>query len=106
MKYIKVLLLFTAINFVSCDESDRSFTGYIVHKEYIPQHYDDETPEEVSCAGVIIPPRPVMRPPRKPVLVKSRWIWYVANKNSVKAFEKDSLSFNDCFCGDKLTIQY
>lgn len=87
---------------LGCDPEP--FIGYIVCKEYTPGHLDDKRVSPIQVA-VAVPVRPIIVPHRhKPKWVKSRWVVYVANKNSVRSFNIDSINFINVSLGQKITI--
>lgn len=101
MKKIIVCLLCLAI-FSGCDP--KPFTGYIVCKEYTPGHMDDKKVNPIQEA-IVIPVRPIVVPHRhKPKWVNSKWVVYVANKNTVRSFNVDSLSFIGFRLGQKISF--
>lgn len=97
MKKIIVCLLCLVI-LSGCDP--RSFTGYVVCKEYTPGHMDDKKVNPIQEA-IIVPVRPHRH---KPKWVKSKWVVYVANKNAVRPFDVDSISFIGFRLGQKITF--
>lgn len=95
MRFISLLVFLAVI--AGCN--DGPFTGYLVAKEYTPEHMSTEPSETVSFAIVV--PRPVVTPPRK---VHEKWVWYVANKDGVRSYEVTPCRFHTKKCGDKITM--
>lgn len=89
---MKGLILFLAlVSLTSCEF--KPFTGYIVCKEYTPGHMcHDEVPtySEASLLYVHVPPHVHTH---HHTWQESSFIIYVANKNAVRSFSVDSLSF-------------
>jgi hypothetical protein len=100
MKAINLLFLLSLLILGSCNEP---FTGYVVCKEYIPLHMDDEQPKSVQEAIVYVP---VVTPKHTPELIKSKFILYIANKNCVIEYEVDSITFIHTKICQKLTLRY
>lgn len=92
---ISVLLLF-----VGCEP--KPFRGFLVCKEYIPGHMNNEQVKTVIEAGVHIP---IVRPRRhKPQYIPSEWWFYVANKDRVRTFNVDSLTYTKHKVGERIIM--
>ena len=61
----------------------KPFKGFLVCKEYVPGHMDDEHAKTVQEAYVYVPFIPI----------PSEWHFYVANKYGVRDFKVDSLTY-------------
>ena len=80
---------------------EQPFTGYVVGKEYIPAHLDNENPLSIhECIWI-----PVTPPVKIPQRVRSRFIIHVANKDALKHIDVDSMYFVARRCGEKITIK-
>ena len=66
--------------------------GFLVCKEYVPGHMDDEHAKTVQEAYVYVPFIP-MRRHHTPEYIPSEWHFYVANKYGVRDFKVDSLTY-------------
>lgn len=110
-KFIKFLIVVFFIVmialFTDCKPKSRTITGYLVAKEFIPKHMSNQ-PELIVNYSIVMPARaPIVTPhnSNSPVmLIKSKWVWYVANKYGVYVNEVDSNIFHTKCCGDTLTI--
>lgn len=85
-KFILVFSLLAALS--SCET--KPFKGFLVCKEYVPGHMDDEHAKTVQEAYV---PIPVHMFQDEPEYVPSVWYFYVANKDGVRRFNVDSLTY-------------
>lgn len=103
-KILCVVLLFTL---VSCRPT--IIRGFVVAKEYVPQHMDDVQVEPVVEASVVphITPHPVVVPHRHiPVLVPAKFVLYIADRYSVHDVDVDSVTFIKTKVGQRMTIEY
>ena len=92
---ISILLLF-----VGCEP--KPFRGFLVCKEYIKGHMDDEQSYIRQEATMFVPiHRPMTHGPK---YVHSVWYFYVANKNSVRRFSVDSLTYTKHKVGERIVI--
>lgn len=86
---------------VSCGH--HNITGYVVCKQYIKAHWDNETADiiyESSVIDIIIP----VHTRHNPQWINSQFIIYLGNINGVRGFKVDSLFYTDVRCGQKLTL--
>lgn len=82
----------------------KPFKGFLVCKEYIPGHMDDEHAKTVQEAYV---PVPVVCPRRhEPEYIPSEWKFYVANKHGVRVFNVDSLTYTKHKVGERIAMNY
>lgn len=95
--------IFLLALFSGCNSENEKFTGYLVAKEYTPEHMSNETPEKVIYASVIVP-RIVTPHVSKPHKVDAKYVWYIANKDIILSREVSYQMFNTRKCGDKITI--
>lgn len=78
------------------------FRGFLVCKECIPGHMDDEHAKTVQEAYV---PVPVVYPRRhEPEYIPSEWKFYVANKHGVRVFSVDSLTYTRHKVGERIIM--
>jgi hypothetical protein len=110
MKKFYLLLIFILL--LGC--SDKPFTGYIVGKEYTPGHWSNHKSNPIECSSFSHPLHPLN--PLNPVYrhnnnhtttvtyIKSKFIWYIANKKKLIKYEPDSLTFFTKNCGDTVTV--
>lgn len=94
---ISIVLLLV---FLGCET--KSFKGFLVCKEYIPGHMDNEQPYIQQEAYMLVP----IVPPRRhvPKYVPSVWVFYVANKDCVKLFYVDSLKYQKYKVGQRIVM--
>lgn len=90
------LFIFALVN--KKHEEYGSFTGYLVAKEYIPEHYEDEYPKSVYF--FVMPY--VHKKPRE--LIKEQYIWYIANKDKILRRSVDKDDFHSKELGEKITL--
>ena len=100
---LAVASVFLAAGLSGCVDESETFTGYIVAKEYTPEHMSNESAKTISYAAVIITPRvPPRTPPHK---VDAKWVWFIANKNRVIQKRVSQQMFDTKKCGDKVTVK-
>ena len=80
----------------------KPFKGFLVCKEFIPGHMDDKHVQSVQEAIVFVP-HPQMP---EPEYIPSEWKFYVANKNGVRAFNVDSLTYLRHKVGERIVMNY
>ena len=78
------------------------FKGFLVCKEYVPGHMDDKKVQSVQEAIVFVPP-PRMPDPE---YIPSEWKFYVANKNGVRVFNVDSLTYVRHKVGERIVMTF
>lgn len=80
----------------------KPFKGFLVCKEYIKGHMDDERPHIQQEAAVYVP----IVPPRRhePEYIPSEWKFYVANKHGVRVFSVDSLTYTRHKVGERIIM--
>lgn len=80
----------------------KPFKGFLVCKEYIQGHMDNEQPYVKEEAIVYVP----VVPPRRsePEYIPSVWIFYVANKDCVRYFYVDSLTYTRNKVGERIVM--
>lgn len=84
----------------SCE--NKPFKGFLVCKEYIPGHMDDEPAKSVQEAYVYVP---VVTPrTHTPKYIPSEWTFYVANKYGVRQFHVDSLTYIRHKVGERIVM--
>jgi len=97
-KFILVFSLLAALS--SCET--KPFKGFLVCKEYVPGHMDDEHAKIVQEAYV---PVPVVYPrSHESEYVPSEWHFYVANKYGVRDFQVDSLTYLRHKVGERIIM--
>ena len=82
----------------------KPFKGFLVCKEFIPGHMDDEYAKTVQEAYVPVPIVPPRRP--DPEYIPSEWHFYVANKYGVRDFKVDSLTYLRHKVGERIVMNY
>lgn len=99
MKKIIMAISLLAV-FASCET--KPFRGFLVCKEYIQGHMDDEQPHIQQEAVVYVP----IVPPRshEPEYIPSAWVFYVANKDGVRRFNVDSLTYTRHKLGERIVM--
>lgn len=97
----KIILAFSLLVVLSGCKT-KPFKGFLVCKEYIQGHMDDERPYIQQEAYVYVP----IVPPRRhePEYVPSVWVFYVANKDGVRWFYVDSLTYTQHKVGERIVM--
>lgn len=98
-KFILVFSLLAALS--SCET--KPVKGFLVCKEYVPGHMDDEHAKTVQEAYIPIPV-PFYMLQDEPEYVPSVWYFYVANKDGVGRFKVDSLTYTRHKVGERIVI--
>jgi hypothetical protein len=98
-KFISVILL-PLFLYGCCDEKE-IFTGFIVAKEYTPEHMSNQGSYPVSYAVVV----PIIAHPPAPHKVYAEWVWFVANRDCVIRRCVSKEMFNTKKCGEKVTVK-
>lgn len=101
----KKLILFISFLAVLGSCKNQPFKGFLVCKEFIPGHMDDEHAKTVQEAYVYVPFIP-MRRHHTPEYVPSEWKFYVANKHGVRVFNVDSLTYTKHKVGERIAMNY
>lgn len=99
-KFILVFSLLVALS--SCET--KPFKGFLVCKEYVLGHMDDERPHIKQEAYVYVPI--VVPRIHKSKYVPSEWHFYVANKHGVRVFNVDSLTYTKHKVGERIAMNY
>lgn len=86
-----------------CDKSE-TFTGYLVAKEFTPEHMSNENVKTISYAGYV-PIVPHITPAPAPHKVDAEWTWFIANRNEVIQKCVSQEMFDTKKCGDKVTVK-
>ncbi len=97
----KIILAFSLLAVLSGCKT-KPFKGFLVCKEYIKGHMDDEQPHIHQEAIVNVPVVPPRR--HEPEYIPSAWIFYVANKDGVRRFNVDSLTYTRHKVGERITM--
>lgn len=97
----KIILAFSLLAVLSGCKT-KPFKGFLVCKEYIKGHIDDEQPHIHQEAIVYVPVVPPRR--HEPEYIPSAWIFYVANKDGVRRFNVDSLTYTRHKVGERITM--
>lgn len=97
VKYTAIILL-TVLS--GC--KTKPFKGFLVCKEYIKGHMDDEQPYIQQEAIVIVPV--FHQKTHEPEYVPSVWYFYVANKDGVRRFNVDSLTYTKHKVGERMAM--
>ncbi len=100
----KILLIIVIASLFSCEDEPKTFKGYIVCKEYVPEHMSNETPPRYNYAAVV--PHPVIVHQTPPHKVEAEYVWYLANKYEVKSFRVNKGLFNKYKCGTLIHWNY
>lgn len=96
---ISIVLLLV---FLGCET--KPFKGFLVCKEYIPGHMDDEHAKTVQEAYVPVPVLVVYPRRHEPEYIPSEWHFYVANKDGVRDFRVDSLTYLRHKVGERIVM--
>jgi len=97
-KNILVLTLLTVL--LGCEP--KPFRGFLVCKEYVKGHMDNERPYVQQEAYVPIVPITMSD---EPEYVPSAWVFYVANKDGVRRFSVDSLTYTRYKVGERIAMK-
>jgi PBP1b-binding outer membrane lipoprotein LpoB len=91
-----------------CHVKPKPFIGYLVAKEYTPEHMCHDNVKTHSFAAAVIVPHVVHVPKHSHQKVEEQFVWYVANKNAVRKFRVSLEMFHTQKCGDIviLTTKY
>jgi len=114
-----ILLIFIIITTLcsSCCDKIEEFTGYIVHKEYVPEHYgtnneviyQEATFSPAIHAGAIAASHAARQRNKEyqenEKHFPSEWTIWVANKERVINTNIDSLSYFGLKCGEKVSVK-
>lgn len=96
----KILLTFILLAALSgC--KPKPFKGFLVCKEYIQGHMDDDNVKSIQEAYVSVP---VVPRTHTPEYIPSEWIFYVANKDRVIPFHVDSLTYIKHRVGERIVM--
>lgn len=107
MNRIKLCILLTIIiflAFISCTREP--FTGYIIYKECVEVHWSNEEPKKICESNVFDFTLVAI-----PDIFGASWektnfkVW-IANRENIRVFKIDSLSWYSVKCGDKVTYDY
>lgn len=100
----KLIIGFAVLLGISCNT--QPFTGRIVYKEYIAGHRcHTDGNFTVQQAGIIVTPRLSTPPPHHHSWTKASVTLWVANKNEIRQFSVDTLSFDKWVMGSKVTFK-
>ncbi len=99
----KLFLIILSIFLIGCIDPNQRFTGYIVCKEYIPEHMSDRSPRIISYSSVITVPHTTIN--NKPYKIKEKWVFYIANKKEIIIKSVSEKLFNSKRCGEKIKIK-
>ena len=103
-KYL--LLTFCSFLYISCIDSNKKFTGYLVCKEYTPERMCCDNTKTMQYAGYIpITPRPVVNT-HKHTRQDAEYYFYIANKDNIKKKKVSKDVFNKNTLGSKLIVNY
>ena len=112
-----LLVLLSSLVLYSCVDTNTPFTGYVVHKEYTPEHYGTNN-KITYCEATFVPmggataatTNMMMQNSRKrreeTQYFKSTWKIWVANKDRIITSDIDSLTYIDIQCGNKVVINF
>ena len=101
---MKKVLLFISLLAVLGSCKNQPFRGFLVCKEYIPGHMDDEHAKTVQEAYVYVPVVHLRK--HEPEYIPSVWKFYVANKRCVREFSVDSLTYTKHKAGERIVMNY
>ena len=92
MKYIKIILITLSLStFISCEI--KPFIGYIIYKDFIPEHMSDVTGNIKRSAYIPVHIQPIRTTKSKPHLINDKYIFHVANIDEVRAFTVSEETF-------------
>lgn len=97
------LFLIAFILCVSCE--DKPIRGFVVAKEYIPGHMDNEYPKHIEEATFVPHVPMVYVHHHEPKFVPSEFTLYVANRYRVYHINVDSLTYITTKVGQRITIK-
>ena len=103
--YLKLIgLIITIQFFLGCTKEP--FTGYVVYKQCLKAHWSNEEPQKI-CEFNIFDFTLVAVPD----LIGASWektifkVW-IANRENIRVYDIDSISWYTMKCGDKVTYDY
>ncbi len=102
--HVKVLIGLTVFMLCGCSPKKTNFQGYLVAKEYTPEHMSDESVETYSYAVVAVPNN--YHPSSKPHKIEAEWVWYIADKYGVDRVNVHPNQFNTKKLGDFVLYNY
>lgn len=76
------------------------FIGYVVAKEYTPEHMSDTRPQVVNYAVL----NPFFMHMNKPYKIPEKYMVYIANKKKIISRKVSYSEFISLNCGDKVSI--
>lgn len=98
----KIFLTFILLTVLSACKP-KPFRGFLVCKEYIQGHMDNDSVKSIQEAYVYVPVVPRIH---RPKYIPSEWIFYVANKDEVRLFYVDSLTYIKHRVGERIVMKY
>lgn len=80
----------------------KPFKGFLVCKEYVKGHMSDEREQFFKVVSIHFPDVPSIH--HSPEYIPSTWIFYLANKDGVRRFNVDSLTYTRHKVGERITM--
>lgn len=102
----RIIYFFLIGVLISCQPS--MIKGFVVAKEYVPRHMDDDQDVRIVEASVVphVVTRPIVVPHRHtPVLVPAKFTLFVANRYNVYNVEVDSLTYIQTKVGQRIVLE-
>lgn len=99
MKKILIAILLIVCT-ISCENNP--YIGYIVCKEYIPEHLSNEKPTKYVEASYV--PHVIIISHTSPHKINEEYVFYIANKESIKRINVTKESFNYYKIKDKVKV--
>lgn len=100
----KVLLIIAIASLFSCEDEPKKIVGYLVCKEYTPEHMSNQNVPTHNYATVI--PRPVIVHQTPPHKIEAEYVWYIANKFETEKIRVNKSLFNKYKCGTLIEWNY
>lgn len=112
MKGIIIVLFVAAVlgTVMVCKQHEKEpehITGFVVAKEFIPKHWDNEqNPKSISCSAVFVPFVPhVSTANHTPIEIGDQWVIYVANRYEVYPKWTSKSFFKKVKLGQFITVK-
>lgn len=105
--WVPLAIFITLLSIMAYCEShsNKYMTGYIVAKEYTPEHMSNESEKVTSYASLLYVPIHVPHASSHPHKVAESYVWYVANKNKTRRFRVSKGLFFSKKCGSKVVMK-
>ena len=97
-----MIRMFIPILFLSACQTDK-YSGYVVCKEFIPEHECHSEVRTVRESIIIVPPKVPSHHQHK--TQEARYIVYIANKDFVRSIDTDKTNYQNLKITDKVKVE-